>query len=90
MRCRVLYFQCLGDAAVWRGGGQRDDRRTTRLAGIYAAGFFNLLGPYAITVGLLAVAMFAMHGAIFLHLKTTGELCERTYRWTCAHTACLS
>ncbi len=50
--------------------------------GIYAAGFFNLLGPYAITVGLLAVAMFAMHGAIFLHLKTTGELCERTYRWT--------
>ena len=50
--------------------------------GIYAAGFFNLLGLYAITVGLLAVAMFAMHGAIFLHLKTTGELCERTYRWT--------
>ncbi len=50
--------------------------------GIYAAGFFNLLGPYAITVGLLAVAMFAMHGAIFLHLKTTGELCDRTYRWT--------
>jgi cytochrome d ubiquinol oxidase subunit II len=49
--------------------------------GIYTAGFFNLLGPYAITVGLLAVAMFAMHGAIFLHLKTTGELCERTYRW---------
>ncbi len=50
--------------------------------GIYAAGFFNLLGPYAITVGLLAVAMFAMHGSIFLHLKTTGELCDRTYRWT--------
>lgn len=50
--------------------------------GIYAAGFFNLLSPYAITVGLLAVAMFAMHGAIFLHLKTTGELCDRTYRLT--------
>ena len=50
--------------------------------GIYAAGFLHLLRPYPLTVGLLAVAMFVMHGAIFLHLKTTGELRERTYRWT--------
>jgi cytochrome d ubiquinol oxidase subunit II len=49
--------------------------------GIYAAGFLHLLRPYPLTVGLLAVAMFVMHGAIFLHLKTTGALRERTYRW---------
>jgi cytochrome d ubiquinol oxidase subunit II len=49
--------------------------------GIYQGGFFNLLNPYAISVGLLAVAMFVMHGAIFLHLKTTGKLQERIYRW---------
>lgn len=50
--------------------------------GIYTGGFFHLLRPYPLTVGLLAVAMFVMHGAIFLQLKTTGELRERTHRWT--------
>ncbi len=49
--------------------------------GIYAGGFFNLLNPYSICVGLLAVALFAMHGSIFLHLKTTGELRDRIHRW---------
>ena len=49
--------------------------------GIYTAGFFDLLNPYAIVVGLLAVTMFIMHGSIFLHLKTTGEFCDRTYHW---------
>jgi cytochrome d ubiquinol oxidase subunit II len=52
---------------------------TTR--GIYDGGFFNLLNPYSILVGLLAVAMFLMHGCIFLHLKTTGKLHERVYGW---------
>jgi len=49
--------------------------------GIYTGGFFNLLNPYALLVGLLAVALFVMHGAIFLHLKTTGPLHDRIYRW---------
>ncbi len=49
--------------------------------GIYEGGFFNLLNPYAISVGLLAVTMFLMHGSIFLHLKTTGPLQQRIYRW---------
>jgi cytochrome bd ubiquinol oxidase subunit II len=49
--------------------------------GIYAGGFFNLLNPYSILVGLLAIAMFLMHGAIYLHLKTTGELRDRIDRW---------
>jgi cytochrome d ubiquinol oxidase subunit II len=49
--------------------------------GIYAGGFFNLLNPYAASVGLLAVAMFLMHGSIYLHLKTTGQLRDRIVRW---------
>lgn len=49
--------------------------------GIYVGGFFNLLNPYAIMVGLLAMAMFLMHGAIYLHLKTTGSLRDRIDAW---------
>lgn len=50
--------------------------------GIYVAGFWHLLRPYPLMVGLLAVAMFVMHGAIFLQLKTTGALRERAGGWT--------
>ena len=49
--------------------------------GIYAGGFFNLLNPYSILVGLLAITMFLMHGSIYLHLKTTGTLRDRIDRW---------
>lgn len=39
------------------------------------------LSPYPLLVGALTVALFAMHGAIFLYLKTDGELQQRTERW---------
>ena len=42
---------------------------------------FEQLGPYPIAVGVLAVALFAMHGAIFLYLKTEGDLQKRAERW---------
>lgn len=41
----------------------------------------ELLGPYALCVGVFAVATSAMHGAIYLHLKTEGALHERTRGW---------
>lgn len=41
--------------------------------GWYTGTFFTLLNPYAIIVGLLTVATFTMHGALFLSLKTDGE-----------------
>lgn len=44
----------------------------------YVGGFWNLLNPYALLIGLLAVFGFALHGAIFLSLKTEGELKERS------------
>lgn len=40
----------------------------------------DLLHPYAILVGLTAVAMLAQHGAIYLVLKTDGELQRRLRR----------
>lgn len=49
--------------------------------GLYTGGFWNLLGPYQILVGLLAVALFAMHGAMFLYLKTEGAVQERLGKW---------
>jgi cytochrome d ubiquinol oxidase subunit II len=41
----------------------------------------ELLGPYPVAVGLFAIATFAMHGSIYLYLKTEGELQERIHRW---------
>src|SRR5262249_51228284 len=44
-------------------------------------GILDLLSPYAILVGLFAVATFAMHGSIYLYLKTEGDLQRRVHRW---------
>src|SRR6202023_1524578 len=41
----------------------------------------DLVRPYSLAVGLLAVALFAMHGAIYLYLKTEGELQQRIHGW---------
>ncbi len=41
----------------------------------------DLLRPYPLLVGALAVATFAMHGCLYLHLKTEGELQQRIHRW---------
>ena len=43
--------------------------------------FWSLLHPYALLVGLFAVATFAMHGSIYLYLKTEGELQRRIRDW---------
>ncbi|TCD47644.1 cytochrome d ubiquinol oxidase subunit II [Chlorobium sp. N1] len=43
----------------------------------YAGGFWNLLNPYALACGLASLSIFTLHGAVFLTLKTTGEMRER-------------
>jgi len=42
--------------------------------GEFAGSFLGLLNPYALLMGVTTVALFAMHGAIYLVLKTEGEL----------------
>jgi cytochrome bd ubiquinol oxidase subunit II len=48
--------------------------------GNYAGGFSNLFSAYTVVGGLAFVLIFAFHGAIFLTLRTTGDLLERTQR----------
>lgn len=43
-------------------------------AGEFSGSFFTLLHPYALLTGLTTVALFTMHGAIYLVLKTEGEV----------------
>lgn len=45
----------------------------------YVGGFFNLLNPYALLAGVASLSTFALYGAIFLSLKTDGELRERAH-----------
>jgi cytochrome d ubiquinol oxidase subunit II len=40
----------------------------------YVGGFFNLLNPYALLGGVTTVAIFVLHGAIFLAMKIDGQL----------------
>jgi cytochrome bd ubiquinol oxidase subunit II len=46
----------------------------------FAGTFFGLLNPFALVVGLLSVAMFLMHGAAWLALKTEGPVRERALK----------
>ncbi len=43
----------------------------------YTGGFWNLLNPYALVGGLALLSVFILHGAVFLSLKTRGEITER-------------
>lgn len=49
--------------------------------GIFQGSIRDLLSPYALLVGLLTVALFALHGAIYLYLKTEGDLQQRLVPW---------
>ena len=48
--------------------------------GEYVGGFFDLLNPYALLGGLTTLTLFALHGAVFLGLRTTGDLRARSIR----------
>lgn len=44
--------------------------------------FVGLLNPYALLVGLTTLALFALHGSLWLVLKTEGDLQARARRWS--------
>jgi len=50
-------------------------------AGEWHGRFLKLLSPYSVLVGLMTVALFALHGAAYLNGKTTGELQQQVHRW---------
>ncbi|MEU1647075.1 cytochrome d ubiquinol oxidase subunit II [Micromonospora zamorensis] len=43
----------------------------------YVGGLVDLLNPYALLGGATTLALFLTHGAVFLALKTTGDIRER-------------
>ena len=43
----------------------------------YVGGFFALLSPFALLGGLVTLTIFLTHGAIFLAMKTDGDVRER-------------
>jgi len=45
----------------------------------FQGNLFDLLNPFALLGGLVAIIMFALHGAVFLSLRTTGELHARVH-----------
>ncbi|BCJ76759.1 cytochrome c oxidase assembly protein [Catellatospora sp. IY07-71] len=46
----------------------------------FTGGLFDLLNPYALLGGLTTTALFLTHGAIFLALKTAGDIRTRANR----------
>ncbi|MEA2030873.1 MAG: cytochrome d ubiquinol oxidase subunit II [candidate division Zixibacteria bacterium] len=49
--------------------------------GTFTGTFLGLLNPYAILIGILSLIMFTMHGALYMTIKTDGELQERFSKW---------
>lgn len=46
----------------------------------YVGTFFNLLSPFSVIMGAAMVMMFILHGALFLSMKTTGDVKERAQK----------
>jgi cytochrome d ubiquinol oxidase subunit II len=48
--------------------------------GDFTGTFWDLFSWYTVLAGVAVIALFAFHGATFLTLRTTGDLCERARR----------
>ncbi|KRC50301.1 MULTISPECIES: cytochrome d ubiquinol oxidase subunit II [unclassified Nocardioides] len=78
---RVIFFGSLVPSVLWgvafanilRGVPIDSDLE-------YAGGFLDLLNPYALLGGLTTLALFVTHGALFIALKTDGEIRHRARR----------
>ncbi len=49
----------------------------SELRATYAFGLFDLLNPFALLCGLVSVAMLVTHGAVYLAIKTDGQVAQR-------------
>ena len=47
----------------------------------FAGSFLGLITPYTILVGITTVSLFMMHGAIYLVMKTEGEIQKKVKGW---------
>lgn len=51
------------------------------VGGDYTGTFFGLLNPYSLLIGLTGLAMFALHGALWIAVRIEGEPAERALGW---------
>lgn len=61
---------------IFKGIPMRNDFVTLQFT--YEGGLFGLLNPYGLVTGVLFVLLFAVHGSLYLSLKTVGELSNRS------------
>lgn len=47
----------------------------------FTGSFRNLINPYSILIGITTVALFVMHGSIYVVMKTEGEMHEKIRGW---------
>lgn len=47
----------------------------------FAGTFLSLLHPYSLLMGVTVLALFMMHGALYLWMKTEGDLEEKVRKW---------
>jgi cytochrome d ubiquinol oxidase subunit II len=47
----------------------------------FLGSFWTLIGPYTVGVGITTVALFMMHGAIYVVMKTEGEMHDKIRGW---------
>lgn len=47
----------------------------------YIGGFSEFVRPYPLLIGILVVALFLMHGSIFLCMKTDGPFHDKIRKW---------
>jgi cytochrome d ubiquinol oxidase subunit II len=62
-------------------GGPAGATTTWPLEIMFTGSFFGLLNPYAILLGILSVAMFTLHGSLYLIIKSDGAMQARLRRW---------
>ena len=49
--------------------------------GDFQGTMLDLISGFSLSVGLFTVALLAMHGSIFLYMKTEGALHQRLFKW---------
>ncbi len=50
--------------------------------GFFVGTFLGLLNPYSVLIGLVSVAMFIMHGANYMAMKTEGKQKDKMLKWS--------
>jgi len=48
---------------------------------VFTGNFFDLLSPYTLIAGLAGVAVFLLHGAIFITMRTEGKIERKAQEW---------